>query len=84
MLAKLKSQVFIDTLVFELNVEAPPYLKAILKDEGGKVCSILETTLEPSQRFFSWRGFNDLPYGVYTLELIDGTEYQQMRLVKRI
>ncbi|MFT3706017.1 MAG: hypothetical protein QM802_26860 [Agriterribacter sp.] len=84
MLATLKSQVFIDTLVFELNDETTHYLKAILKDEGGKICSTLETNLEPSQKIFSWRGFNDLPYGVYMLELIDGTEYQQMRLVKRI
>jgi hypothetical protein len=84
MLAKLKSQVFIDTLVFELNDETPHYLKAVLKDERGKVCSMLEATLDPSQRSFSWRGLNDLPYGVYILELTDETEQRQMRLVKRV
>lgn len=84
MLAKLKSQVFIDTLIFEVNNECPHYLKAVLKDECGKVCSMLETTLDPAQTSFSWRGLNDLPYGVYILELTGDKELQQMRLVKRV
>ena len=84
MFAKLKSQVFIDTLTFELSETANPSLRASLKDDKGKVCSMMETTFEPSQKVFRWIGLNDLPYGVYTLELWGGTEEQLVRLVKRV
>lgn len=82
--AKLKSLVFIDTLILELDSDTEPFLKAVLKDDKGKICSMLETKIEPSQKLFFWKGLNDLPYGVYTLELSGGNEEQQMRLVKRV
>ncbi|MBN8789560.1 MAG: hypothetical protein J0I84_20965 [Terrimonas sp.] len=82
--AKLRSLVFIDTLVFELGDEPSVYLKAILKDETGKVCSMLETKISPDQKTFSWKGLNDLPYGVYILEISNDKEALRMRLVKRI
>lgn len=81
--AKLKSLVFIDTLVFDLE-EPSACLKAILKDETGKICSMLETYISPDQKTFSWKGLNDLPYGVYTLEISGDKEAVRMRLVKRI
>lgn len=84
MFAKLKSPVFIDTLVFELNNVPASSLRAVLKDDKGKVCSMFETEVGPAQKSFCWRGLNDLPYGVYTLELSGGEEEQQMRLVKRV
>ena len=84
MFAKLKSQVFIDTLTFELSETSNPSLRAVLKDESGIVCSMLDTTVEPSQRVFLWNGLNDLPYGIYTLQLWGGTEEQLVRLVKRV
>jgi hypothetical protein len=31
-----------------------------------------------------WRGLNNLPYGVYTLELTQGDDELKMKLVKRI
>jgi len=31
-----------------------------------------------------WRGLNNLPYGVYTLELTQGNDEMKMRLVKRV
>ncbi|MCO5234832.1 MAG: hypothetical protein M9933_01080 [Chitinophagaceae bacterium] len=84
MLAKLKSPIFIDTLTFDLSESTPSPLKVVLRDEKGKVCSIFETELTPAQKSFCWKGLNDLPYGVYTLELSGGDEEQQMRLVKRV
>ncbi|WP_152269887.1 hypothetical protein [Agriterribacter humi] len=84
MLAKLKSLVFIDTLIFELSDATASSLRAVLKDDKGKVCSMFETEVEPAQKSFCWNGLNDLPYGVYTLELSGGKEEQLMRLVKRI
>lgn len=82
MLAILKSQVFIDTLIFDLTDAVLSPLKAVLKDEKGHICS--ETKIEPSQRQVCWKGLNDLPYGVYSLELTCKSEEQRLRLVKRI
>lgn len=83
--AKLRSMVFIDTLIFELDGDEPsPNLKAVLKDDNGKVCSMLETNIPPHQKIYCWNGLNDLPYGVYTLELFSNEEELRMRLVKRI
>jgi len=84
MFAKVKSSVFIDTLKFEWEAGSNTSLKAVLKDDKGSVCSILETTLPDEQIELTWRGLNDLPYGVYTLELSHGKDEMQMRLVKRV
>ncbi len=84
MLAKLKSPVFIDKLIFELSDATASSLRAVLKDDKGKICSMFETEVEPAQKSLCWNGLNDLPYGVYTLELSGGKEEQFMRLVKRI
>jgi len=84
MLATLKSQVFIDTLILELTEQPPPRLKAVLMDERGKVCSIFETPVAPSQKVILWEGLNDLPYGVYVLELTYEQREQRLRLVKRV
>lgn len=85
MFAKLKSPNFIDTLVLELEdmLNSHP-LKAVLKDETGHICSSMTAQVKPSQKLVLWDGLNDLPYGVYSLELSCHTEEQQMRLVKRI
>ena len=84
MYAKVKSTVFIDTLKFELVAGAQAYLKAVLKDDKGSVCSTLNTFLPSGQNEFTWRGLNDLPYGVYTLEMSEGDDNMKTRLVKRI
>jgi len=84
MLATLKSLTFIDTLVFDLGEEPSSCLKAVLKDEQGIVCSLLETDIPPHQKTYHWKGLNDLPYGIYTLELFSEKEETRMRLVKRI
>lgn len=82
--AKLRSLVFIDTLIFELQNQDVSSLKAVLKDEKGKVCSMLEAAVPPSQKVYYWKGLNDLPYGVYTIEISNEDEEFRMRLVKRI
>jgi hypothetical protein len=82
--AKVKSQVFIDNLVVELFDNNSPVLKAVLKDEQGIVCSALETKLHRDQQFVIWKGLNDLPYGIYSLELFDGAHEMKTRMVKRV
>lgn len=84
MLVKMKSPVFIDRLTFELDHPQKCLLKAVLKDDKGSVCSALETEAEKDQQTFNWIGLNDLPYGVYTLEIFRGSDETKMRIVKRV
>ena len=85
MFAKVKSTVFIDSLKLELTT--PPIdtsLRAILRDDKGCVCSTLETKMPVRNNEVIWKGLNNLPYGVYTLELTQGEDELKMKLVKRI
>ena len=84
MFAKVKSTVFIDALKFELVAKANSSLKAVIKDEYGSICSTMETTLPRENFEFTWNGLNELPYGVYTLEISQGDDEMRMRLVKRV
>ncbi|MFT3706019.1 MAG: hypothetical protein QM802_26870 [Agriterribacter sp.] len=85
MLIKLRSQVFIDTLVFELNEVTDFSLNAILSDENGNICNHLQTTVPDNHKVYYWGGFNDLPYGIYTLEMFsDEKKKVKMNLVKRV
>jgi hypothetical protein len=84
MFVKMKSPVFIDRLTFELDHPQKSLLKAVLKDDNGSVCSALETEMAIDQHEFNWIGLNDLPYGVYTLEISRGTDETKLRLVKRV
>jgi hypothetical protein len=84
MIAKVKSATFIDTLQFELVAASQNLLKAVLRDEKGSVCSQLETVFVQAEPEITWKGLNDLPYGVYTLELSQGEEQVRLRMVKRV
>lgn len=84
MLLKLKSNVFIDRLTMEVNSAEPCLLKAVLRDDAGLVCSAMETSVETQPQIFNWNGLNDLPYGVYFLEVQHGADETKMRLVKRV
>lgn len=84
MYAKVKSTMFIDILKFELTTGTQANLKAVLKDDKGSVCSTLDTVLPVEQKEFTWRGLNDLPYGVYMLEMQEGDDKVRTRLVKRV
>jgi hypothetical protein len=83
MLLKVKSPVFIVRLSFELNQPQECSLKAVLRDDKGSICSALETELRAGQQVLDWEGLSDLPYGVYTLEMLSGTNAIKTRLVKR-
>ena len=84
MFAKIKSSNFIDALQFELIEDTDSFLKGILKDEEGSICSTLEREIPGGQKKINWTGLNDLPYGKYTLELSHGQEEIRINLVKRV
>lgn len=85
MLVKPKSAVFIDSMVFEVDhKESPSSLRAVLKDEKGSVVVSMEAEIPKGHTNFSWRGLNDVPYGVYVLELFNGESETRVRMVKRV
>jgi hypothetical protein len=84
MFAKLKSSVFIDALKVQLTGPKGNFLRGILRDDTGSVCSTLERDISFEREEFTWTGLNDLPYGRYTLELSQGDDQMKMNLVKRI
>jgi hypothetical protein len=84
MLLKVKSSVFIDRLIFEVDQTEPCTLQAVLKDDAGCVCTTMQTELVHDQRVLNWNGLNDLPYGVYYLEVKNGDDESRLRLVKRV
>lgn len=84
MFAKVKSPTFIDTLKFEVSAPAPSYLKAVLRDDKNSICGTFETQTALVENELTWRNLNDLPYGVYTLELSHGKDEIKVRLVKRV
>jgi len=84
MFAKVKSTVFIDSLKLEMLAQEKTSLKAILRDDKGFVCSTLEASMPVRNNELVWKGLNNLPYGVYTLELTQGDDEMKMRLVKRV
>ena len=75
---------FIDALQFELIARTESSVRAILKDDKGSICSVLERNLQHDQCQIFWPGLNDLPYGQYTLELSHGGEEMKLNLVKRV
>jgi hypothetical protein len=84
MFLKIKSPTFIDRLSFEINQTHKSLLKAVLKDDCGIICSVLQKELEFGQQFLDWEGLSELPYGVYSLEVSQGADEMKMRLVKRV
>jgi hypothetical protein len=84
MFAKVKPQVFLDSIILELFSPQNNCVKAVLKDERGSVCRSVETETLEQAPSFTWNGLNDLPYGVYTLELSQGHEEMKVQLVKRV
>lgn len=84
MFAKVKSSIFIDALQLELFAPNGESLRGVLKDEEGSVCRTMEKKHLKDREHLTWSGLNDLPYGVYTLELSHGEDEMKMRLVKRV
>jgi hypothetical protein len=83
MLAKVKPQVFLDSLNIEVTDGPSQLLTAVLKDDKGSICRSADYH-SLQNRAFIWTGLNDLPYGVYSLELCHGEEQMNVRLVKRV
>lgn len=84
MFAKVKSSTFIDALQLELTAPNGHSIRGILRDEDGCVCSTIERKLAKDKNDLTWHGLNDLPYGHYTLELMQGDDEMKMKLVKRV
>ncbi|MBX9784552.1 MAG: hypothetical protein K2X48_14780 [Chitinophagaceae bacterium] len=83
MLAKVKPQVFLDSLNIEVMEYPSLAVTAILRDEKGSICRCADYQHSP-EKAFTWTGLNDLPYGVYSLELSNGDAQLHVRLVKRV
>jgi hypothetical protein len=85
MFARPKSSVFIDAVIFEVeHNDDSTALKAVLKDESGSIiCSLLADVPE-GKTHYRWHGLDELPYGVYVLEMQEGEKETRMRMVKRI
>ncbi len=84
MSARLKTPIFIDSVIFEFPDPSARSLRAILKDECGVVCSTLDAEVPSGSKSFRWSGLNDLPYGVYTIEYALGAFAECQRMIKRI
>ena len=84
MFAKIKPSNFIDALQLELSALRGSFLRGVLRDDNGSICSTLEKNILNENEQFTWTGLNDLPYGKYTIELSQGEDEMTMNLVKRI
>ncbi len=84
MLLKIRQRIFLNDLVIEIPEPQKLSFKALLKDDKGTVCKSLEMETEKNQSSYKWNGLNELPYGIYTCEILGGVEEMSMQLVKRI
>lgn len=84
MFVKIKQAFFTDSLTIEWDKITSNPLKFVLKNDDGEVCSTLETSQNYHQKYFNWRGLNDLPYGRYFLEMSNTDGGQIVKLVKRV
>jgi hypothetical protein len=82
--ASLRTQLFVDSLQIHLNSRSADSIMGILRDEKGMICRQLQTTLAENSSELSWKGLEDLPYGIYTLQLSQGENEMLLRLVKRV
>ena len=84
MLLRIRQRIFLNDLVIEIQEPQKSSFKALLRDDNGTVCSALEMETEKNQCLYKWYGLNELPYGVYTCEILVGLGEMKMQLVKRI
>lgn len=84
MFLKIRQRIFLNDLVIEIQEPQKSSFKALLKDNNGMVCRSLEMETEKNQSFYKWNGLDELPYGVYTCEIMGGMEEMKTQLVKRI
>ena len=84
MFLKIRQRFFLNDLVIEIQEPQKSSFKALLKDNNGAICRSLEMETETNQSIYKWSGLNELPYGVYTCEILGGIEAMKTQLVKRI
>ena len=84
MLPRVKTAVFIDFLNLEVDELSYSSVSAVLKDEDDKVMLNLNLNVPKGEKQIRWNGLNNLPYGIYSLELSNGEEISKIRLVKRV
>lgn len=84
MLPRVKTAVFIDFLNLEVDELSYSSVSAVLKDEDDKVMLNLDLNVPKGEKQIRWNGLNNLPYGIYSLELSNGEEKSKIRLVKRV
>ena len=82
--ASLKTPIFTDVLCVRFLQSLQGLLEGILVDEHGTVCRKLSTEVNPNASEITWDGLNDLPYGIYTLQLHQGNNEMNIRAVKRV
>jgi hypothetical protein len=82
--ASLKTPIFTNALCVQLASCLEGFIMGILLDEHGTVCRQVEAELPENSSVFTWDGLDDLPYGIYTLQLLQGSHEMNMRIVKRV
>ncbi len=82
--ASLRTPIFTDTLCVQLAHCLQGLIEGILLDEHGTICRRLEKEMAENAQELTWDGLNDLPYGIYTLQLLQGANEVNMRIVKRV
>lgn len=82
--ASVRTPIFTDTLCFKLVNCLQGLIECILLDEHGTVCRKMEAEVPENSSELKWDGLNDLPYGIYTLQMLQGTNEMNMRLIKRV
>lgn len=82
--ASLKTPIFTDTLCFQLIQRLQGFIEGILLDEHGTICRKMEREIPENAKELTWDGLNDLPYGIYNLQLNQGANEMKVRVVKRV
>jgi hypothetical protein len=84
MFLKIRQRFFLNDLVIEIQEPQKSSFIVLLRDHNGNFCRSVEMKTETNQSLYKWNGLNELPYGVYTCEILEGIQEMTMQLVKRI
>ena len=84
MFLKIRQRFFLNDLVIEIQEPQKSSFTALLKDNNGAICRSVKMETQKNQSVYIWNGLNELPYGVYTCEILGGIEAMKTQLVKRI
>lgn len=81
---RIRQKVFLDELIIEVQEPQNLSFKALLIDEKGNICRSLELETASDRSLYKWYGLNELPYGLYTCEILGGDAESITQLVKRL